>query len=973
MYRNTFYPLRKIVSTLVPIQQLQPKPPLGAKLIYRSETAETLNYSDLPSHMTSLASIINRNVYNEFLPSYGNTITPGTGMGTLPLPNNFSPFTDNNSFLSIYGKTDPTNDLSVSRKLSVKYLISIDNDAFFKQYGRKPLIGGICFKGFPYTHFALNENGENRTNFGLPREVRITCMNIPDNNYPETFTEFLDEEITSVQQQITSHSAFQYVCCDPTLATHILLEFSDFPSFSTNFKTGKNKKIQADHFFGMMIPYLFVFEYEEKTRYRNTVPSGFLGGSRNNYSPDSENIEWSFLNAGDDGALQYFDFTAASIFGQQRTYDLVDNGSMREFNFSDLHNILQNPPTPKRKKGKPRRYQECFISKTLKEGESILLHFEQGEEFERCLSGIRLLMPFIPEKDLQKDVKRLQQLTELFFPQQLEDLLSAIPNVSPDFLEEMTELLFHLPELVKFCTKTRIRIFELDPVDGISPVNVKPDDKYATLLADVTIDTLSELILSSTLDGIKFRKVSASKYFAIEFTNASKEAAQIVVKSLKFIQSAHVSVTSSSARIRQVKNMQFRIIGPGIADDYSRLGQEGFSFSVERQSAGKRGDVLFRANSLMDLLHSGVGKVFSNSRRRAVEFEKVESGNSIDNRMGEFKSNYEIRRNIQKSVGWRSSETGKNVNTGNNFDTDPDLRISPEKSFENYGNSEVRTHSENLFPESKRLGPWKFLEEYFGLIADLKNDKFIKVKDVLLSINNLLDKTSPADKLWLNKQFKGFNEKELKIKGVNTVSTSPFSQVKNINDLIEFGKKIKPNEYLDFGTTLAEVLLFNPYIFLTGGVNTSVSLSPGGIGVSLGSQPFPMFNNAASYGSSGNIAKSASDTRYSFGQFLSKSGDNAKSKSVIEESEFKRMISRSSVPDTDRQRITGAEVMWQDELVDIITGTIPLNFELPATASKMYFRTSDDTLRVRFGNGIGNSVTVDFWFEINEEIIKDDY
>jgi hypothetical protein len=64
--------------------------------------------------------------------------------------------------------------------------------------------------------------------------------------------------------------------------------------------------------------------------------------------------------------------------------------------------------------------------------------------------------------------------------------------------------------------------------------------------------------------------------------------------------------------------------------------------------------------------------------------------------------------------------------------------------------------------------------------------------------------------------------------------------------------------------------------------------------------------------------------------------------------------------------------MWQDKIQDIITGSIPLNFTLPATATKMNFRTADDSLRVRFNSGFSPSIQVDFWFELTEETIKDD-
>lgn len=974
MHKNTFYPLRRIVSNLVPLKTIQQKPPTAARLIYESVTAKSLNLKEGSFHNTSLDDVIDRNIYKPYLLKINsNGIIPGNGMDKLPNSAVLSPLSDNNSFLSLFGATDISEDLGLSRKLAVKYLIEIDNDSFFKKHGRKPLIGGICFKGYPYAHFRMNVNGENASNFGLPREVRITCVTLDNSisDFKERITNFLDEEITSVDQQITSHSGFHYVCCDPTTATHIILELSDFPFFTTNLITDNNYTLKGlENMYGYLIPYLHVFEYEEKTRYATNIPSGFLGATKNSQRATAEKLEWRLLNTTPDGVLEYYDFTAASIFGQQRVYDFISNGNEQEFSIEDITDILTNRDKEKKpgKKKIPRKYKECFISKSLKPNDNITLFFEQGEEFDRCISGIRLLMPFVPLIDFEKDIERIKQITELFLPEFTQDLLTAISSESPEIIEKIIEFLFKIPELVKFCSRTRIRIFEIDPVDGISPVNVKTDNKYATLLTDVTIDTLSEILLSETLDGIKFNKASSAKYFAIEFTNVSDESAQVVVQSLKFIQSAHVSVTSRAAKTQRIKNLQFRIVGPGIADDYARLGNEGFNFCIERQTAGKRGEVLFRANSLMDLLHTGVGKIYSNSRRRGVEFEQtINTDNGIPG------SNYEIRNSIQKSQGWRSNETGKDVSLDTNFGNDADINIKPTTKFESYGNQESRNHSEQLFPSAAPKSPWKFISNYFGLIADIKNDKFIKPQDLLLAFNNLIDSLEADDKVWLKKQWKGFKQKELIIKGTNSISISPFTTIRAIEKLIEFGERITPGEMHAFIETLGEVLLLNPFTILTGGQSANVSVSPGGVGISLGVQPFPNFSNQVTYGSSGNVNKQASETRYSFGQFLSKGGDSTDSKFIISEGEMKRIITRKEVPDTDRQRIKGSEVMWQDELVDIITGTIPLNFDLPATSSKMYLRTSDDSLRVRFGTGVGKSVTVDFWFDLNEENIKDDY
>lgn len=78
--------------------------------------------------------------------------------------------------------------------------------------------------------------------------------------------------------------------------------------------------------------------------------------------------------------------------------------------------------------------------------------------------------------------------------------------------------------------------------------------------------------------------------------------------------------------------------------------------------------------------------------------------------------------------------------------------------------------------------------------------------------------------------------------------------------------------------------------------------------------------------------------------------------------------------------------------MDIVCGSVPLSVTLPATADKVY-RTTDDTIRVRFGNGMNDglralllaapdgsprtdplgNVTMDVWFDLEEEVIRDDY
>lgn len=76
---------------------------------------------------------------------------------------------------------------------------------------------------------------------------------------------------------------------------------------------------------------------------------------------------------------------------------------------------------------------------------------------------------------------------------------------------------------------------------------------------------------------------------------------------------------------------------------------------------------------------------------------------------------------------------------------------------------------------------------------------------------------------------------------------------------------------------------------------------------------------------------------------------------------------------TDTQRIRGAEILWQNELVDIITGSVGLDIQFPAIAEEIHYRTADDCIRVRIGSGVSSDITVDFWFDILEEVVHDDY
>jgi hypothetical protein len=948
MFQNSHFPLRTIVGDAVPIGKAS-----NIRQVFESAESKDHDFEYDFSLKSSITEMVEDPRYSRFFPSFtidNRIIRPGEGMDSLPLPISPRPFDDSAQVISFFALSKKKVTTDVSRKLAARFSIKLPE---------KFLVSGICFGGFPYLPYSnlkIKSTGDNSSNFGLPREIRLTCLGgSSDKKDSSAFPEFLDAEISVTRQEIVSHSGFHYLCIDPTLTDSLTIHISDYPTIlkTVTFDSQTNDYLEEEHY-GFVIPYFYIFEYKEKTRYRPTVSAGLLGTNMNNGIPGirdvfNECVDYRHVVSGVN-AGNYFDFSAASIFGQQRSY------TIREELFDD-----------KKPKGKIKeRLKECFISQKIEPRKNVVLYVEQGEEYERCIAGLKIFLPFIPDISLKRDVEKISKEIREFFPNST-DFSALIANLPRTDLEVALRQFLKIPKDIDFCKKIGISVYELDPLDGLSPMKVELDGKYATLLAEQQIDELFEISLALFLEGIRFFRSSSSRYFAIELTNLDKKAGQFVIKGLKLIQSAHVSVHARAAKTQLVRNLHFRIIGANLAEDYALLGDEGFNFSIERMVAGDRKDVLFRANSLMDLLHTGAAKIFSNARRRAVEFEKTEYSPQIRSLMNENGEDFEQRYSESSSTGWRSSETGKDVSLDgeNAFQENPHINISPSTRFESYGNQESRLHAESLFPRNE--GRWRFLRNYFSLLADINGDRFIQPRDVLISPNNLHHH-------WLQKQWKGFEAAELAIHGTNSVSTSPFTSLQGIHDLIDAGNNIaNPADLAAFTANLTKVLVFNPFVLLTGGQSASVSISPFGLGFSLGTQPFPHLASSTTYGSSGNISKQAFEAKYSFSQFLNKGGDASEARTVMTEGEMKRLVTRKEVPGTDQQRVKGAEVMWQGELADIITGSIALNFTLPATSSKIHFRTSDDSLRVRFGSGVGKSLSVDFWFDLTEEIVKDDY
>jgi hypothetical protein len=908
-----FFPLRRVVGESLRVRSIS--------VVTESDASRELEFDYEVALRGSVDETIDDARYAKYLPIFelgGRTLRPALGVATLPpraMP--FGPSEPVASLFALAGRR--SNDRSVSRKLSVTLAVELEAPG---------LVGGICFGGFPYLPCRVEARGETEANFGLPREFRLTAIPLSGSS-----AGFIDAESSYTQQRVISHAGLHFLRTDPIRARRLIFHLSDFPLFV---RRGRLEHLDGPaevmRYFGFVIPYLYVFAYRESTRYAATVPGGVLGIKAPKppagYKPanfdeltDFLFPEFEYVRRVDDDTAEYAPFTPASVFGQQRKFY--------------FQNDPGQPATHDRK-----GYEECFVSDMIPAGEHVVLYVEQAEEYERCIAGIKLQLPFVPEVGLEEELR-------LLFPDADVDL----SNVPRETLEMLLRRFIGIPRRVDFCEKIGLKIYELDPPEGVSPAALAFDSKYVTLLAEREVDELSEIALVGLVEGVRFVRPSNSRCFAIVLENRDDRAGQFVVKRLRLVQSASVSIHPRPARTQIIRAVHFRLVGTDLTEDYAALGADGFNFSVERLSAGEVKGVLFDARSLLDLLHLGAARVFGNLRRRAIEHETTETVKG--------RPNFEDRRSRTRTAGWRRSELGPTLSPVNAWN-DEELPVDNENNrFESFAAAESRTHNRLLYP--RRENEWNAAHGYFGLITDLVT--------VGTRANPIPNHNQRLNAGWRNPRWNSvltFAD----VRGLRNVTISPFSPIATFEEFLD---RLSDGDVPAALADIVSALVTTPSLILTAGANSSVSVGvPPIVGVSLGIVPYPSLLNNATFGSTGNVATNATESIYSYTQTLNTGLDDSATATSVDQAVTNRRVTRSAVDGTDTNRIKGAEVMWQGELVDIVSGTLPVELTLPATGARMY-RTSDDALRVRLGTGVGASVSVDVWFDLVEEAVRDDY
>jgi hypothetical protein len=960
MLNRALFPLRTVVGAAVPIAVTHAGS-ADVSVLAQSESATQLGLQYHFKHRSSLAPALQDPEYQLYFPSYAsgqNQIVAGPGVSNLPPPD--LPFSPEDSAVSLMvlasGRSDATpSSLEVTLRIKLQ---------------RKALVGGIVYAGHPFIPSIIGSSGENASNFGVPRELRLAPLGFSqDGNVASANGAYLDAETHVTRQELLSHSGVHFLCCDPTLTDTLTLTLSNWPQFVGRVETNHPQPRQQLLRFGFLVPCFYVFEYHEGTRYRPHVPFGLLAARSTPMALDiaseiGEDVELILAHKG-----KYFPLTPASLCNGPRTYQIP-----ADTNFAGA------------------TLSECYVSSQLAKDKQTVLYLEQAQEYSRCLSGLRVLAFSAPASVIRKDPadpeNRIAQILPAFHLNQ--------PNPDPGNLSSL-----HLSPI-------RVRVWEIDPPEGVSPTQVELGSKYTLLLADHEPATLAAALLPYR-EGIRFRRATSARYLAVELINRASNGDRLVVPVLSFVQSAHVAVSARPSRFQRVHALNFRLVGDRLGEDLSRIGGDGFHFAVEHWNAGERKAVLFQALSLFDLLHVGVGRLQVNARRRAVELEVSEYGPDINKRLGDSRLNFDERASKNLSHSWHRTEMGRGLQWPGDQDIGPDLNPNFEGNagFVSVSNQETRTHVRYLYPDGAS-GEWNAAQVFANLLS------------VAFGSDFAINQYNASQHSGTHELMRGFerawsgyspNSNGLQVTGTTSVVQSPFcvtavanDQIHNlVNGLSEViqivtdamnGRAIDPvaltDAFLNATRTGGAAALFGSMLIpgiggllqlamgsmlALNGLTITPSATVGGFGATFGAAPgnlMPVITQSATLGNQGTISHQASESNFCYSQSLATGGENSNGTVFSLAGLMKRQVTRAEVPD-NQSRVRGAEVAWQDQVTDVVSGAIPLDIVLPALATKDAFRTSDESIRIRLGSGVGAGITVDFWFDVTEEMVRDDH
>ena len=778
--------------------------------------------------------------------------------------------------------------------------------------GSEPVMGGILFGGYPYLPSYVTEAGETSASFGLPREIRVAWAG-------QHGSGFIDAESQITRQEMCSHSDAQVLSIGRVEGTELRIRLADFPKMLRS-------NTPVEEVWGVLIPYLFVFAHTEGARYAPEVPAGVLSVTQDP-APLHQSVLYPALNDGTNAEKEKFRGTTAD-------YVATLNERVGERFYS--HTAASIVGGAVRKRSYP-GHEENFTSCFLQKDHRLRVVLSQSEEYARCLAGLRLRFAKPPAFRSSINGPKTRALAAL-------------------------------------------KVYEVDPPAGASPVALDRDfgrDKYCRLLGQWEPEALEPAI--GTDLALRFTRATAARFLALEFE--AETDGHVSLARLQLIQSAHVVVAPRPAMTQQVRAMHLRMIGPDIAGDLARIGPRGFSVRVERRLAGQAVTTILDCNSLLDLVQSGA---------RVRQYSSSLAENISDTLPGSFA----VAEAQRRDKGWTRQETGEGLAgdfKGFHGPDGPQPEPDGRHGFKQVSAQETRTHHEavgdveqwfldslllsgiapQLNPDNSKLArdgngiwvPWNPLN---AALSQAARDAIIA--DFTVSGQWNVNLPPLAEAMW-NTASTVASQAGTTISAAIATDVSDLNSITTLlSEIDALGSALTTANLSD--TMSAALLVSGVSVGGSPGFSGTQSAGPpsltGSIGASVSANiAVPAVSHSTTVGDSGTVARQGAVVDYAYNQSLSDSYQEGRSRTDY---------LRGRTARADRGR-----VYWQGEALDEITGSLPLGIRLPAAADYTY-STTDQSLRVTFGTGPGQSrdpardfTTLDIWFEIDEEPVRDDY
>lgn len=740
------------------------------------------------------------------------------------------------------------------------------------------------------------------------------------------YARFVDAEPRFTQQIAHGHGGLSFLNLPHQRTGMLAIRLRDLPQLAIGIEPVSGKTTTGT---GLLVAALFVYEARQGVRHRSLAAAGLtaclVGDPDRSIAtpPGSSAPSQPVAQSGLDSGW------AAFFHGS----DLVEpRGAGRRGQTHYLMHSAGSVAGPERLLG---GWSEQFRTPPLHAGEAVALIVTQGEEHPRSIAAVRL------------------------------DLPRQRRGMGPR------------PHLT-------VEVYAIDPAPGEPRVQWR--DSPAGIDSHVLVGRAG-IERSARAALIRLRAPSTAESFLVRIVNDGRDGDSFVLTGLTLMRSASQVVGPRSSRRQRVERLHYRITGPGLADDYGRIGAGAARIGVALETGRGGSANVLEATSLLELVQGGA-RVLAN--QRYWHFTKV-----VHEERTVTHAQNEVREAGTAREGWRGSELGEGVVwPAGDRPVAPGASAAPPGGFHSYGSTETRTHTELVGHETAAHGLREVMAllDQIGLSAqqlnlrqvlDADGDGLIDglpprlredVDDHPVSWEDVwgamagVDYVGVVEQLALPPYVHALANTSQVGEALTRLAQLPGGLQGYLEDPLgaaaELGEEVAP--IIGFLTLLASSALANLSFSLGGQLIGGVSVSATS-GLAL-----PQLSYGSSEGTTGAIHKQGNRSIHSRSRSLETGYDHTRTRSRVTEGNSRRTVTTERDDAASRrERRRGTEVRWQEREVDIVTGTVALGLDLPSTRDEVY-ATLDQLVRVRIDCDPEDDVDIDVWFEVSEQIVEEE-